>query len=724
MKIDRRRFLALGLGVTAGTAFTPLPWKLTDDISIWTQNWRWLPVPEDGEAVYETSACTLCPGGCGISVRKIGDRVVKIEGLAGHPVNDGGICALGISGPQLLYGGNRITSPMKRSGKRGQNKWTPVTWDEAIEEVTGQINSLVEGESQESIACIAGADRGTTPMLFKRLLAALGSPNFMTVPSMADSYSTVIRKMQGATGAVDPAFDFDNTGFLLSFGCGIVEGWGSPLRMIRAANAWKAKKIPMVQVEPRLSGTAAFTRNLLAVKPGTEADLALGLASVIVSENLYSNQAAGAAGFAGFAAMVKQSHDIGTVSAKTGLTAKAIEDLARKFANPANRSLAVCGRGKGTVPGSMREFMSVHALNALVGRVDATGGVFAVNATDYIAWAKDGVMTAGTAGKTRIDEAGSGGFTLTDSLLNRLPGKITEGGASVGLLLVSEANPLYSLGHTEKVKAAFKNIPYIVSFSSYMDDTTRMADIVLPNHSYLERYEDIPVRAGLMNPLINLAKPVTAPQYDTRNAGDVVISIAKALEGDVAGAFPWENYEECLAQTLGDKWETMKEKGYWSGGTFPLSGRGFAFPAELPEAQALSGDEKEFPLVLVPKESMGLWSGPAGSPPFALKTVPDTELKGQDTVVEIHPKTGGGLGLVDGKPGVLTTEAGSANVRVSFFEGIMEGVVAIPRGLGHQAFGKYLADKGVNVGALIAPSEDPVSGLDAATVTRASLKRA
>lgn len=723
MKIDRRRFLALGLGVTAGTAFTPLPWKLTDDISIWTQNWRWLPVPEDGETTYETSACTLCPGGCGISVRKIKDRVVKIEGLSGHPVNDGNICALGISGPQLLYGGDRITSPMKRTGKRGQNKWEPLSWDEAIEEVTGQINALVEGENQESIACITGSDRGTTAMLFKRLLAALGSPNFITVPSMADSYSTAIRKMQGATGAVDAAFDFDNTGFLLSFGSGIVEGWGSPLRMIRAANAWKEKKAQMVQVEARLSCTAAFTRNLLAVKPGTEADLALALASVIVSENLYSGQAAGAEGFAGFAVMVKQNFSAATVSEKTGLTVKAIEDLARKFANPANRSLAVCGQGKGTAPGSMREFMAVHALNALVGRINATGGVFAVTPPDYIAWANDAVM-AGAAGKTRIDEAGSGAFPHSASLLNRLPGKLTDGGASIGLLLVSEANPMYDLGLTDKVKAAFKNIPYIVSFSTTMDDTTRMADIVLPNHSYLERYEDIPVRGGLMKPLVNLAKPVTAPQYDTRNAGDVVISIAKALEGNVAEAFPWENYEECLAQTLGDKFESMKEKGFWEGDALALAGRGFAFPAEIPPAPALGGDEKALPLVLVSKESMRLWSGPSASPPFALKTVPDTELKGQDTVVEIHPKTGASLGLADGKPAVITTESGSARVRVSFFEGIMEGIVAIPRGLGHQAFGKHLADKGVHVGALIAPSEDPVSGLDAATISRASLKRA
>ena len=71
MKIDRRCFLSLGIGAAAGAALTPLPWKLADDSSIWSQNWPWTPVPKDGAAGYVNSTCTLCPGGCGITVRKV-----------------------------------------------------------------------------------------------------------------------------------------------------------------------------------------------------------------------------------------------------------------------------------------------------------------------------------------------------------------------------------------------------------------------------------------------------------------------------------------------------------------------------------------------------------------------------------------------------------------------------------------------------------------------------
>ncbi|MDL1980790.1 MAG: hypothetical protein LWX02_04845 [Deltaproteobacteria bacterium] len=96
MKIGRRSFLSFVIGGVAGTAITPLPWKLMDDSSIWSQNWPWTPVPPDGEYSQVNSVCTLCPGGCGITVRKVDDRVVKIEGMKGHPVNDGGLCLMGL----------------------------------------------------------------------------------------------------------------------------------------------------------------------------------------------------------------------------------------------------------------------------------------------------------------------------------------------------------------------------------------------------------------------------------------------------------------------------------------------------------------------------------------------------------------------------------------------------------------------------------------------------
>jgi len=140
------------------------------------------------------------------------------------------------------------------------------------------------------------------------------------------------------------------------------------------------------------------------------------------------------------------------------------------------------------------------------------------------------------------------------------------------------------------------------------------------------------------------------------------------------------------------------------------------------ESIKIEGDEQSYPLILMPYDSMRLASGFIGDPPFVIKTVEDTVLKGKYIVVEINPRTS--RGFVEGGYAILSTPKGQAKVRVHYSDGVMPGIVAIPRGLGHTAYDDYLADKGVNFNELIGLVEDPVSGLNAAWGIRAKLTRA
>ena len=759
MKIDRRSFIALIVGGAVGTTLTPVPWKLTDDISIWTQNWPWTPVPKDGPDSYKTSVCTLCPGGCGIQVRKVIDRAIKIDGLPEHPISDGKLCPLGLSGLQFLYGPARVKAPMKRVGKRGEGKWQEISWDEAISAVTEKLQALRANENPHSVAWVAGADKGTVSQLIGRFLTAYGSPNFIRPPSAHDAYELAVYLMQGQQGAV--GFDIENADHILSFGTGLLQGWGSPARLLNIYGKMHDTK-KFVQIEPRLSDTAANSNHWVAIKPGTEGALALGIAHVIIKESLYHKAFINQSAFGfedwtddagnrhiGFKTLVLNDYAPEIVAEMTGVPKAMIEKLAREFAR-ANKPIAISGRGEGDLPGSLDECMAVHALNALVGNINQPGGVSVMTEADYAKWPEVNIDMTASKGmqQPRIDGAGSEQFPNARYLLHRVPAVVnnSKGDSPVQALFVSDANPLYTLPDTQATKAALDKIPFLVSFSSFMDETASYSDYILPNHVFLERYEDVPTPPGLSKPIIGLAKPVVRPVYNTRHIGDVIIQMAKSMGAFIEKAFPWKDYEAYLKTALKAHWEKLEKDGFAvvNGEDMPFAGQfntatgKFEFyptarnnPSEkdqdaLPDFSpvAIEGNSEQYPVVLISYNSIRLASGNIGNPPFMTKTIDDTVLYDQTGFVEINPKTAFKMGFFEGDRVVVTTPKGQAEVRLHLFEGIAPGVIAMPKGFGHTAYSKYLAGKGVNFNKLIGPIEDPMSGLNTSWGIRAKITRA
>jgi anaerobic selenocysteine-containing dehydrogenase len=735
MKIDRRSFLSFVIGGAAGTALSPLPWKLIDDSSIWSQNWAWTPVPERGEITNVNSTCTLCPGGCGITARKVDDRVIKIEGMMGHPVNDGGICALGASGMQLLYGPTRVKTPQKKINGR----WRAISWEAAISEVIENLQDLRTNGLSHSVACICDSDRGTVPALLNRFLTAYGSPNFIRAPSIQDNYELALHLTQGVRAL--PGFDVPHSDFILSFGSGLIEGWQSPVYMIKSKSALKQNGGRMEQIEPRLSKTAAKSDKWISVNPGTEGAMALGIANVIINEGLYHRDFVEnySAGFAEWKQLVNDGFSPSKVSKITGSEVAAITSLAREFAK-ARRPLAICGRGAGTSPGGLQELLAVHMLNALAGNINRPGGMVAVAEPDYIDWPDaemDEIASRGIQ-QIRVDAVGGAENSPARYLLNRLPEVVNAAAESpIRMLFVSGTNPVHEMSDTQAVVKAFEKIPLVVSFSSYMDETAAQADLILPNHIYLERYEDVPFARGFPQRILGLTQPVVDPLYNTQHTGEVIIQLAKEMGGTVAEAFSWDSYQGCLEDTLEDL-PSLQEKGFrvddevtgsnWAEAfgtdTAPFefsNNRIDALPDYTPTVA--QGDESFYQLLLVPYDSLRLANGYVGSPPFLVKALEDSILKGSDVLVEINPATAKKLGLSNGQYATLSTPIGSGRVKIYFFDGIMPGVVAIPRGLGHTGENKFLAGKGLNYNALCAPVEDPASGLDAAWGIRAKLAK-
>jgi anaerobic selenocysteine-containing dehydrogenase len=340
--------------------------------------------------------------------------------------------------------------------------------------------------------------------------------------------------------------------------------------------------------------------------------------------------------------------------------------------------------------------------------------------------------------QTRVDAVGSTKSTQARYVLNRLPAVINGAAESpIRTLFVSGSNPVYTMADTQTVVKAFEKIPLVVSFSSYMDETAAQADLILPNHIYLERYEDVPFARGFPKPIIGLTQPVIEPLYNTRHTGDVIIQLAQEMGGTVAEAFPWDNYQGCLEETL-EGMASLLEEGFRLDDGLSSSNWADAFETEsakfefsnsdinaLPPYSPVpaQGDESFYQLLLVPYDTLRLAGGDVGSPPFLVKALEDTILKGNDVLVEVNPATAKKLGLSNGQDATLSTRTGNGRVKVYLFDGIMPGVIAIPRGLGHTGENKFLDGKGVNYNTLCAPVEDPATGLDAAWGIRAKLAK-
>jgi hypothetical protein len=151
----------------------------------------------------------------------------------------------------------------------------------------------------------------------------------------------------------------------------------------------------------------------------------------------------------------------------------------------------------------------------------------------------------------------------------------------------------------------------------------------------------------------------------------------------------------------------------------------FSFIVKNLATADIQGDVKEFPLILLPVDNMRIAAGSLISSPFAIKTVSDTVLKGKDVLVEINPETAKANRLSHGDLVIIETPKGKAKVRVNLFDGIMPGVVAMARGLGHVLDSNmYVGGKGVNINELMGSVNDSAPGLAPDLGIRAKISRA
>jgi anaerobic selenocysteine-containing dehydrogenase len=708
-----------GAGATVGFLFTPVNWKIMDDGAIWTQNWPWVPIPEDGETTYATSTCKLCPGACGIKVRLIdAKRAIKIEGDPGHPVNKGAICPLGLSGLQVIYGPDRIKGPMKRAGERGSGEWKAISWGQAMSELSAKLSEQRNNGRPQSVALISGERSGTMRRFWERFLRSYGSPNLVTMPALADSEEAIGAAMHGVRRPM--GYDLENARYVMSFGAELIDGWGGP-RSMRAYGMWRSAegtgaKWVHVSTGPSMSSSKAC--EWVAVAPGTEAALALGMANVILGEGLARGSGAGVDSFRAMAAQFTPD----TVSGITGVPADVITRLAREFATT-SQAVAVWGRGKGEMPERLSDAAAVQCLNGLVGAVGATGGVAPQPSVPITGWGEAPVDSTAASGLAagRLDGAAG----VVESLAHDFLAAAVAGEPyQINVLMVYEANPAYALANAGLYRSAAKNIPYVVSFATSMDETAAMADLILPNPSYLERWDSTLNSPGCPFPVASLTRPVIGTLYDTKPTAEVMTEVAKSVGGSVAEALPWGSAEEMVKSEVG---ALVGEGTFWADEA-ARGPAGLSFTLNLPGGSVVpryqsadwKGSANEYPLLLMPHANARITQHIA-NPPYMTKTLEDWVLKKQDLFVAMSPRTAKDAGLCEDDAVEVETPRGKVSVRAHLDKGMAPGVVEIPLGFGHTVQSKWIAGKGVNANEVLDVERDPLSGLARWAATRARI---
>ena len=341
MKLTRRDLLFWGAGATAGLVLTPIPWKLLDDLSIWTQNWPWIPQPGRGPVEVQQSICTLCPQGCGLRVRMAGGWPVGVAGNFQHPLTRGALCPLAFGAHQLIWHPQRLRTVRHRA--------TASSWNEA--------RSAFSKACGEGPVLIVDGRPGRAASTVFQTFAQKHAGAYRELPS-PETLALALAPYADWTGvpAGQLGYDLENAHTIVSFGAPLLDGWGTPGQF---THLWAERsagsadpQLRLIQIESTLSRTAARAWQWIPIQPVSEAALAAGLARVLLEEHLVPVHGP------------MPPLTLAEAAAQTGLDSAALRDLAR----------TVVARPPALVIAS-NDNPAVAALNVLLGAVGARGGI-------------------------------------------------------------------------------------------------------------------------------------------------------------------------------------------------------------------------------------------------------------------------------------------------------------------------------------------------------------
>jgi molybdopterin-containing oxidoreductase family iron-sulfur binding subunit len=362
--------------------------------------------------------------------------------------------------------------------------------------------------------------------------------------------------------------------------------------------------------------------------------------------------------------------------------------------------------------------LAVNLLNGVLGSVGTPGGIFFAPQVPAIQEAP-----SVSDNSDFLSQLLSGGFEDTEALF------------------LYQANPVFATPPGFEVRNKLMRTPFTVSFSSFIDETSAFADLILPDHSPLESWLDDVPESGTSEAVLTLARPVMRPLHDTRAMPDVILEIANRLGGEVREALPWKTFEEMLQASYRqlartelcnptndfDKlWKQLLDQGGWWDGNCKLpSPKVSRSQFRVPEfvAPMFDGSEQEFPFYFQPYVSGTFLDGSLAHLPW-MQELPDalaTVMWG--SWLEVNPRTAQKLQIRQGDLIRVRSPHETLEVPAIINPGIAFDVVAMPMGQGHENFTRYGSLRGANPMKILGPTQVRDVGALAWAATRVNLSK-
>ena len=493
-----------------------------------------IPGPDTGITT-RNSFCDICAPGphCGVTCYVKDGKILKIEGTEGHPAGHGLLCTKGLAGRQYVYRKDRVLTPLRRVGARGEGKFEPISWDEAFEEIVPRLKALRAEYGASSVAFYSGYNKWYRPFL-QRLCYSFGSVNYGTESSSC--FTSTIMSWRLAAGVDCATPDLRRAGIFLGW---CYNAYYAQYLMAGAVERARARGMKVIIVDPRITPAVEKQCDLhLRIKPGTDCALALGLARELII-NGWVDQDYIDKHVYGYEAYKNYVMDFTPerVETLTDVPASQLRLAAQMIHQ--HMPLAINQSGAAMVhhTNGMQTHRAIMALSALMGTFDRPGGMIPTPLT----------YAHSMAGFTTLDHefpfekypehaprpVGAKRFPLWDRVVGEMQGndlarQIREGTPYPVKGLWAHGLNYRMFNGDRELEQALKQLDFFVDIDLFLTDSAKLADIVLPCCSSFERSEFKVFGGGFGQ----WTEPVIAPLGQSRPDDEIIVELARRLELD------------------------------------------------------------------------------------------------------------------------------------------------------------------------------------------------